>query len=164
MQAVKRIEERMMSIVSRTPIRVPSNTVSKVREYIGEIGVKTLLKVQSEDVLWVPSGRTPVKARFDNQSVRRFLTGIDDKLRDMDVGIVELTWNPWFETNRGHYIKDKFIDTMKGVTGKSIELRWKFLSMKSMSVCMWKEGIPIDGMRRKKVADEDYRGIVETGV
>lgn len=165
-QAVKRIEERMGVLVKRILWRVPSNTINEIRNYVGEKGVKLFQTVKEEGFLWSAEGRSGaiMHGLYGEGAVRRFLVGIDNKPRDNTVAYIELTWNPWFETVRGSYVKSKFIDTIQGVLGKKVELRWRYLSMKSMAVCMWKEAIPRGRNMKSKVADEDYRGVVETGV
>jgi len=166
-QAVKRIEDRMMVLVSKIPLRIPDVTVNVIRDYVGSWGVSAYQKiVRDRGVGWQLEGRMG-GCKNEGVAFRKVLLGIPVKVVTNPIAILNLTWNPWFDTDWGKTVLGVFKAEVKETIDFEVTIRWVMSSRKSSSVSMWKVALPSLFRRTRGkplVADEDYRGVVETGV
>jgi hypothetical protein len=169
-QTVKRINERSALLTDKVLLRAPSFAVNALVEYVktSEAIVdvfKPFRRYTQKDVLWSAEGTVGVKTRGNLLAIRHMLMGVDEVVvgDKEEVRVVELTWCPWFDSDEGIRVIDEFMEMLSQRNNCRVCPRWKMRSMKSSSVCMWKLPTWI-AHAKSKVTDEDYRGIVETGV
>lgn len=169
--------KRPQKLVAKRPVRLEHVSYREIEKYGGKAAVEVFRSKRLEVAAFWKKAYAGMTARAAGGGGKVFDVlrkwGLPDREPSTSSVrpqyLLEMSWYPWYESEEGSTLIISFVQALEAITSTEVHLRWRMLSMKSSSACMWKDAtikaghVKFRGTKYEKDAEEDYCGVVETG-